>query len=72
MKRRRWTGPEIQMLSIRYGDEGPAQLAVELRRSEDSVSSFAWRCGLRTVRMSYRKPEPGSLSRSRTRRITDS
>ncbi len=53
MRRRRWTGPEIQMLRDRYPDEGPFQLALELSRSEDSVSSFARRCGLRTERRQY-------------------
>jgi hypothetical protein len=50
MRRRRWTGPEIQMLQNRYPDEGPSRLAEEMGRSEDSVSSFAHRCGLRTQR----------------------
>jgi hypothetical protein len=50
MKRRRWTCPEIQMLTDRYSEEGPGRLAQEMGRSEDSVSSFAHRCGLRTQR----------------------
>ena len=50
MKRRRWTGQEIQVLAERYVEEGPIQLALELGRSEDSVSSFAHRCGFRTRR----------------------
>jgi len=48
MKRRRWTAKEIQMLQNRYQDEGPKDLAQEMGRSADSVSSFAHRCGLRT------------------------
>lgn len=55
MKRRRWTGPEIQMLRERYSDEGPNDLAQEMGRSADSVSSFAHRCGLRTRRWLERK-----------------
>jgi len=50
MKKRRWTGQEIQMLADRYLDEGPNPLAKEMGRSADSVSSFAHRCGLRTRR----------------------
>ena len=55
MRRRRWTGPEIQMLRERYPDEGPNDLAQEIGRSADSVSSFAHRCGLRTRRWLERK-----------------
>jgi len=55
MKRRRWTGPEIEMLRERYPDEGPKDLAQEMGRSADSVSSFAHRCGLRTHRWLERK-----------------
>jgi len=50
MKRRRWSVQEIQMLQKRYADEGSNQLAQEMGRSADSVSSFAHRCGLRTRR----------------------
>jgi hypothetical protein len=50
MKRRHWSAQEIQMLQKRYADEGPVPLALEMGRSEDSVSSFAHRCGLRTAR----------------------
>lgn len=55
MKRRRWTWPEIQMLRDRFLEEGPAPLALRLGRSEDSVSGFARRCGLRTQRRPYRR-----------------
>ena len=48
--KRRWTAQEIQMLQERYAKEGPIPLALEMGRSEDSVSSFAHRCGLRTTR----------------------
>lgn len=50
MKRRRWSAQEIRMLQDRYPKEGPKQLAQELGRFADSVSSFAHRCGLRTRR----------------------
>lgn len=53
MTRRRWTGREIQLLTERYFVEGPVRLAQELDRSEDSISGFARRCGLRTMRHSY-------------------
>lgn len=58
MKRRRWTAREIQMLQDRYQDEGPKDLAQEMGRSADSVSSFAHRCGLRTHRWLERKEAP--------------
>ena len=64
MTRRQWTVQEIQMLQERYASEGPMPLALEMGRSEDSVSSFAHRCGLRTVRWLERQeanattPEP--------------
>jgi len=61
MKRRRWTGQEIQVLADRYVDEGPIQLALELGRSEDSVSSFAHRCGFRTRRWLKRLAAEQSL-----------
>lgn len=50
MKRRRWTAEEIRMIQELYVEEGPALLALAMGRSEDSVSSFAHRCGLRTRR----------------------
>lgn len=50
MPRRRWTAQEIQMLQERYAEEGPVPLALAMGRPEDSVSSFAHRCGLRTRR----------------------
>jgi len=58
MQRRRWSREEIQMLQDRYMDEGPNQLALEMGRSPDSVSSFAHRCGLRTRKWLMRE-EPG-------------
>jgi len=60
MNRRRWSGREIQMLGERYADEGPRQLALEMGRSQDSVSSFAHRCGLRTRRWLKRKEADSS------------
>ena len=47
MMRRRWTHIEILSVLARYADEGPIQLAKELNRSEDSVSSLAHRYGTR-------------------------
>jgi hypothetical protein len=70
MKRRRWGVQEIQMLADRYPDEGPVQLALELGRSEDSVSSFARRCGLRTERQPYRQQD--TWSDPEAPKITDS
>jgi hypothetical protein len=66
MKRRRWSAQEIQTLQERYTKEGPVPLALEMGRSEDSVSSFAHRCGLRTARWMERQvgntafPEPSA------------
>lgn len=64
MPRRRWTSQDIGLLSERYPVEGPSKLAHELKRSEDSISSFARRCGLRTPRRPYRRKarEPQDLS----------
>ncbi len=55
MTRRRWTGRDIGLLRERYPVEGPGKLTEELGRSEDSISSFARRCGLRTPRHPYRR-----------------
>lgn len=55
MPRRRWTSQDIGLLKERYPIEGTGKLAEELGRSEDSVSSFARRCGLRTPRRPYRR-----------------
>lgn len=62
MPRRRWTAHEIQMLQERYAGEGPVPLALEMGRSEDSVSSFAHRCGLRTARWMERQEGSASFS----------
>lgn len=55
MKRRQWASQEIELFVEWYPVEGPRRLAEELKRSEDSISSFARRCGLRTPRSSYRR-----------------
>lgn len=49
MFRRRWSASEVNVLLARYEKEGPAQLAVELGRSEDSVSSESHRLRLRSA-----------------------
>jgi hypothetical protein len=59
MPRRRWTSAEIQQLAERYPVEGPVCLALEFGRSEDSVSGFARRCGLRTPRRPYLRHAAG-------------
>lgn len=69
MRNRVWTGREVIMLTGRYPAEGPGQLALELGRSVDSVSSFARRCGLRADRRPYdrhrvRAPSPKKLRNS--------
>ncbi len=55
MRNRVWTGREIQLLTERFQAEGSGRLAQDLGRSEDSVSSFARRCGLRVERRRYRR-----------------
>jgi len=55
MLRRIWTTQEILAVLKRYSAEGPSQLAAELNRSEDSISSQALRCGLRKERTSYKR-----------------
>ena len=66
MNRRRFSWQEIQMLQDRFPMEGPVQLAEELGRTEDSVSSFARRCGLRTQRRPYRKTNEVTSNRAQT------
>lgn len=61
MKRRRFTAEEIQMIQERYAEEGPVPLALAMGRSEDSVSSFAHRCGLRTGRWMRRREGSASF-----------
>jgi hypothetical protein len=63
--RRRFSGPEIKMLTDRYPEEGPIRLALEMGRSQDSVSSFAHRCGLRT-RPKLGVQEPNSSASEQT------
>jgi hypothetical protein len=55
MFRRPWTHKEILLVLARYPAEGPFHLAMQLGRSEDSVSSAARRFGLRTPRRPYRR-----------------
>lgn len=61
MKRRRFTAEEIRMIQERYTEEGPVPLSLAMGRSEDSVSSFAHRCGLRTVRWMKRQQASASF-----------
>lgn len=49
MSRRKWTAAEIRVLE-RYPEEGIARVARQLGRSENSVSSMAWKIGFRTNR----------------------
>jgi hypothetical protein len=64
MQRRSWTSAEIRLLIERYPIEGPSRLAQELDRSEDSISSFARRCGLRSMRRPYQRWAAGPEARS--------
>ena len=54
MRRRAWTRREVHELVERFLQEGPFLLAREFGRSEDAVTSFARRCGLRKERRAYR------------------
>lgn len=45
----RWGRIETILLIQRYEDEGPSQLALDLGRSPDSVTSAAFRLGLRSL-----------------------
>jgi hypothetical protein len=62
--RRKWSPAEILAVLSRYPPEGPAALALELRRSEDSVSSQARRFGLRTPRRPYQRSRQVHTGRS--------
>lgn len=65
MTRRPWTWSETLAVLARYPAEGPARLAAELGRSEDSVSGRARRYGRRTPRKPYRRSH-GRRPRERT------
>lgn len=51
--RRRWTPQEITTIVARFRLEGPKQLARELGRSVDAISSQARRYGQKTPRRKY-------------------
>jgi len=53
--RRQWKHTELVAVISRYTGEGPGRLALELSRSEDSVSGLARRLGQRTPRKAYRR-----------------
>jgi hypothetical protein len=48
MPRRRWRAAEIGLLGERYAEDGLNQLAIDLDRSPDAISSQARRLGLRS------------------------
>jgi hypothetical protein len=66
MFRRRWTPLEISWLLRRYPEEGPILLALDLGRSEDSVSSMAGRLGLRSE---HRRARQAQTLRRRLQRL---
>jgi hypothetical protein len=67
MLRRSWTTEELLQLFERYQMEGPSQLAIDIGRSKDSVTSQARRFGLRKKRSPYlRRREPKSAIKSGT------
>jgi hypothetical protein len=49
MARRPWRAHEFGLLWPRYLTEGPARLAAELDRTEDSVTAQANRIGMRSL-----------------------
>lgn len=49
MRRRTWTGDEIGLMWPRYLVEGPATLAAEMKRSQDSVTSMARKLRLQSL-----------------------
>jgi len=51
--RRRWTPQEITTIVVRFRLEGPKQLARELGRTVDAISSQARRYGQKTPRRTY-------------------
>src|ERR1043165_7696773 len=62
----RWSAKEISLLRERYEEEGTAQLAMELGRSEDSVSGEARRLGLR---FTQRRRKQGMSKAQRSRAV---
>jgi hypothetical protein len=61
MTKRRWSSREIEALIRRYESEGPTALAIDLCRSEDSVTSQANRLGF----LSLTRRQRQALTRSR-------
>jgi hypothetical protein len=57
MARYRWPSSEILRVLGRYSQEGPVELARELGRSKDAVSSLARRYGVKTRRKPYHRRE---------------
>lgn len=53
--RRRWAINEITTILERYPHEVPKRLALELGRTENSISSQARRYGQKTPRHSYQR-----------------
>jgi hypothetical protein len=57
VRRRSWQSQEIAALYPRYLAEGPTQLAKELGRTDDSVSSQATRLGLPSLNRRQRQAQ---------------
>jgi DNA-binding MarR family transcriptional regulator len=80
MRRRRWTGREIEVLAERYQTEGPSRLAKDLGRSEHSITSQANRLGYlsltRRLRQSFTRVQRSAVrtatSNSTEREATES
>src|SRR4051794_9246421 len=66
MFRWRWSAAEVGKLWPRYPEEGPAQLARELGRSEDAVASQAARLGLYSL---HRHQRQGAARAAQTRSV---
>jgi hypothetical protein len=60
----RWTAAEVDQVMRRYQVEGPTPIASEIGRSEDAVTSFANRLGLRSETRRQRQAQ----SRKRRKR----
>jgi hypothetical protein len=65
MVRRRWRAAEIGLLGERYAEDGLNQMAIDLDRSPDAVSSQARRLGLRSPHR-HRRQALGRLANNKT------
>jgi len=69
--KRHWDGREIWELYLRYEKEGPRQLAIELQRTENAVTSQARRLRLQSLTRRARQGHSCSMRRRAARDIEE-